>query len=154
MEGCGFQPLYGSAGNTNVGVELASVEISLIKDRIGQKLRNHLMDRINPSGAPEAPNYTLVVTLEVIKQNLAVKKSKISTRANLQITATFSLVGKNRNVGKRFSGTSKIVTSYNILSSDFATLIAEQDAKERAVKELSSNISNRVATFVQGSLSR
>jgi len=112
------------------------------------------MDHINPSGAPVTPNYTLTVTLKVTKQNLALKKSKVSTRANLKITANFSLVGKNRNVGKRFSGTSKIVTSYNILSSDFATLIAEQDAKERAVKELSGNISNRVATFVQGSLSR
>ena len=79
---------------------------------------------------------------------LALKKSALSTRANLNFVAVFNLKGKNKNLGKTFSGTSKITVSYNILSSHFATLTAEENVRTRAVKELSADISNRIAAFV------
>ena len=50
LTGCGFQPLYGRTENFDIGSELASVEISVIEHRIGQQLRNFLLDRINPTG--------------------------------------------------------------------------------------------------------
>ncbi len=149
LTGCGFKPIYGSAGETNIGAELATVEIALIKDRIGQQLRNHLLDSINPGGTPTNPNYRLVVRLTELKQELAVKKSEISTRANLSFSARFELQGLKTQLGTSFSGVSQIVTSYNILSSDFGTLAAEQDARSRAVRELSADITNRIAAFLK-----
>ena len=148
---CGFQPIYGSRGTPGTQIEMASIEVGIIKDRQGQQLRNLLLDRINPGGTPQSSNYTLTVRLTSGKELLAFKKSQISTRANLNFVAVFNLKGKNQHLGKNFSGASKITVSYNILSSQFATLIAEENARTRAVKELSADISNRIAAFVRRS---
>ena len=148
---CGFQPIYGSKGTARTQMEMASIEVGIIKDRQGQQLRNFLLDRINPGGTPQSPNYTLTVRLTSQKQLLALKKSALSTRSNLNFVAVFNLKGKNRYLGKNFSGTSKITVSYNILNSHFATLIAEENARTRAAKELSADISNRIAAFVRRS---
>ena len=144
---CGFEPIYGSRVAPGTQVEMASIEVGIIKDRQGQQLRNFLLDRINPGGTPQSPNYTLNVQLTSHKQLLALKKSAHSTRANINFVAVFNLKGKNQHSGKNFSGTSKITVSYNILSSHFATLIAEENARSRAAKELSADISNRIAAY-------
>mgnify|MGYP003312944981 CR=1 FL=1 len=127
---------------------MASIEVGIIKDRQGQQLRNFLLDRINPGGTPPSPNYTLTVVLTSEKEHLAFRKSQISTRATLNFVAVFNLKGKNQYLGKTFSGTSKITVSYNILSSHFATLTAEENVRTRAIRELSNDISNRIAAFV------
>ena len=151
LAACGFQPIYGSRGTPGTQIEMASIEVGIIKDRQGQQLRNFLLDRINPGGTPQSPNYTLTVVLTSGKELLAFRKTQISTRANLNFVAVFNLKGKNQYSGENFSGTSKITVSYNILSSHFATLIAEENARARAVKELSADISNRIAAFVRRS---
>ena len=151
LAACGFQPIYGSKGTPGTQIEMASIEVGIIKDRQGQQLRNFLLDRINPGGTPQSPNYTLTVVLTSGKEFLAFRKSQFSTRANLNFVAVFNLKGKNQYLGENFSGTSKITVSYNILSSHFATLIAEENARNRAVKELSADISNRIAAFVRRS---
>ena len=149
LTGCGFKPIYGSAGASNVGTKLSTIKVALIQDRIGQQLRNLLLDRINPGGTPRQPNYQLSVQIAQTKHELAVKKSEISTRANLVFTANFQLQGLGRFSDRSFSGNSKIVTSYNILSSNFGTLVAEKDARRRAVRELSDGIINRLAAYLQ-----
>ena len=151
LAACGFQPLYGSRGAPDTQIEMASIEVGIIKDRQGQQLRNFLLDRINPGGTLQSPNYTLTVVLTSGKELLAFRKSQFSTRANLNFVAVFNLKGKNQYLGKNFSGVSKITVSYNILSSHFATLTAEENARTRAVKELSADISNRIAAFVRRS---
>ena len=149
--GCGFQPIYEWKAKHHPAADLANIEIAIIKDRIGQQLRNFLLDQINPMGTPVSPNYTLKVSLRQTKQNLALKKSQLSTRASLTFDSKFDLIGKNENLGKGFSGSSQIIVSYNILSSQFPTLVAENNAKTRAVKELSADISNRIAAFLKSS---
>ncbi|MDG2032566.1 MAG: LPS assembly lipoprotein LptE [Rhodospirillales bacterium] len=149
LTGCGFKPIYGSAGESNISVELATIHVALIKDRIGQQLRNLLLDRINPGGTPEKPSYRLSVQLSESKQELAIKKSEVSTRANLTFTAKFQLQGLRQFAARTFSGRASIVTSYNILSSDFGTLSAEKNARRRAALVLASYITNRIAAYLQ-----
>ena len=48
---CGFHPLYGDRSIGAVStVDLAAVQIDLIRDREGQMLRNELLDRFQPRG--------------------------------------------------------------------------------------------------------
>jgi LPS-assembly lipoprotein len=145
LSGCGFSPVYSGA---TVKRELAMVSIRPIKDRIGQLLRNHLIDIINPAGRPVNPEYSLSIDLRESKQALAVQKTEIATRANLSFTARFGLTrrGQAKTV---LSGQSSSVTSYNILTSEFATLVAERNARDRAVRELSITIANQLAIFLQ-----
>ena len=47
------------------------------------------------------------------------------------------------------SGTSVSINSYNILSNEFATFSAEQDARERGLREIADDIKVRLAIFFQ-----
>lgn len=149
LAACGFQPIYGRSGGTDIQKELTAIEVLPIKDRVGQELHNHLLDSLNPFGRPKAPVYRLSVKLDESRQELAVQKTELATRANLQFSAVFRLVPTTDAQTTTFSGRSNIVASYNILSSDYATIVAEQDARSRALRELSADITNRLAAFLQ-----
>lgn len=148
LAACGFAPIYSGGGGANIQSGLASIEIEPISDRVGQRLHNHLLDGLNPYGRPRKPLFVLQVRLSEFKQELAVRKTELATRANLGFRAAFSLFHRDDRSSSVFSGSSRVVSSYNILNSDYATLIAERDARERAVRELSTEIINRLAAFI------
>ena len=119
-----------------------------LPNRVGQQLNNYLMNIINPNGRPATPKFFLSVSLKESKQTLAIQKTKIATRANLFFTAKFGL-SRREQAGTILSGQASSVTSYNILTSEFATLAAERDARGRAVREMSIEIANQLAIFLQ-----
>jgi LPS-assembly lipoprotein len=143
---CGFQPLYGPRGTTDVPDEFAAIEIQPIRDRLGQELHNNLLDLLNPKGEPTKPKYELVVTLSENRQELAVQKTAFATRANLTMTAQFTL--RDSKTKKPLAGGSSIaVSSYDVLRSDFATLAAEKDARSRALLQVAEDIRTRLALY-------
>jgi LPS-assembly lipoprotein len=146
LTGCGFQPIYSAGTNSVFEIEMRDIEILPIENRIGQQLRNQLEQRITPKGRSRFSKYILKVTLSEGKQDLAVKKSEIATRSNLNFRANYSVTDK---LSKKTltSGSSRMVTSYNILTETFATLMAEKDARKRAVREISADITSKIAAF-------
>ena len=69
------------------------MDVDLIADRTGQMLRNELLDRLHPRGGrAAAKRYTLRVDLAESLQDLAIRKDDVATRANLRLTASFSVV--------------------------------------------------------------
>lgn len=149
LAGCGFQPLYGPRSVSTTADQLAAVKVELIEDRLGQQVRNNLLDRMSPRGEPEAPRYTLAVALSENLQELGFRKDETATRANLVVTASYALtkVGEEQPLLK---GKSQSANSFNIVDSDYATLIAENDARTRAARRLSDEISTRLAIFFNG----
>jgi LPS-assembly lipoprotein len=146
VAGCGFRPLYGGGRDSVAATELATIRIEPIADRIGQQLRNHLLDLLSPTGRAGVPRYVLRVELSGSTQGLAVAKTELATRANYRLVAQYRLLGPG---GKPliFQASNKVVSSYDILTSDFATLIAEKDAKARAVREIGKDIRTQLALF-------
>ena len=146
LTGCGFRPLH-SAKSGASAANLAEIHIAPIANRIGQKFHNLLLDKLTPKGPPAAPRYVLHVTLTESRQNLAVRKDTVATRANLIMRASFKLV--------RIGDDSVLMThsaissnSYNILNEEFATLSAENDARVRGVRELSETVRTRIAIYL------
>ena len=143
---CGFQPLYSQRTGSASPQELALVTIDTIADRDGQKLHNFLRDRLNPLGFPPEPFYRLQLKLNTTTRDLAIRKDETATRANLILTANFIL--RDIRTGKvLFKGRSRSTNSYNILESEFATIASLNDATTRAARELSDDISARLAIF-------
>ena len=146
LVGCGFQPLHSKkAGASAAG--LAEIRIAPIADRIGQQLHNLLLDKLTPLGPPAVARYVLRVTLSESLQNLAVRKDDVATRANLVMRARFSLALAQDNTTLLTSNAIS-ANSYNILRQEFATLSAENDARARAVRELSDEIRTRIAIYL------
>ena len=148
MTACGFQPLYGEKASSAVtNTELAAIDIDLIRDREGQMLRNELLDRFQPRGAALKPLYRLSVALTQQKVGLAIRPDETGSRANLIIVANYTI--RDMADGKVvFNGTSRAVTGFNVLTSDFATSSSEADAVRRAIYDLSQQITTRVSVAI------
>ena len=142
---CGFQPLYGDRGvGAGAAEKLNSVEIASIPDREGQKLRNLLIDRFYESTRPGNPRYRLDVTLTAVEQKLALQKDASAVRAQLLVDAPFRLTD-TANGQVVFQAKSRSMISYNILEQHYAGLLTVENAYDRALLDISNDITTRVA---------
>jgi LPS-assembly lipoprotein len=146
LSGCGFQPLYGTSVQQDVPAQFQQVYVQVIPDRIGQQIRNYLLDRLNPQGQPSRPLYTLKVEPSVSRTNLGIKRDETATRAVMNLDVNFFLADA-RSGKVLFSGYERSVNSFNIVDSDFATLSAEKDALDRAAREVSNAIRLRLGIY-------
>ncbi len=146
LTGCGFRPLH-SKNSGALAARLAKIRIEPIADRIGQQLHNLLLDKITPKGPPAVPRYVLKIKMNESVQNLAIRKDDVATRANLVLRVSFTLVRADDD-SVLMSDSAISANSYNILREEFATLSAENDARARAVREISDVIRIRVAIYL------
>jgi len=145
LSGCGFHPLYGKA-NAEVAPELQSIKIVPISDRIGQQLRNLLYSQLTPDGEPARPKYKLDTILKESASNQALQQNQVATRANLGISARYSLT--DLATGQMLANyTSQATASYDIVQSEFATLSAQKDAERRAIKEIGDDMTLRLSLY-------
>ena len=145
LSACGFRPMYGDAAKADE--RLNAVDIALIKDRSGQQLRNYLIDRMYLKGRPDRPEYTLSISLAERQIDLGIQKDATATRSQITIAASFALHSKTD--GKLLtSGSIRQLSSYNVLPSEYATLVAEQDARERTLRAVGDEIILRLTLFL------
>lgn len=155
LSACGFQPLYQKhPASGAISEDLGRVKVANIKtkkrenDRLAQKFHDLLLDRFNPNGRPRQPAYTLTITMAVGKEETGIQITDDATRARLTVSASFSLRGTAQNNEEVLTGSERSVNSYNIVDSEFATLSAEADASDRAIRELSDAIKLRVGVYL------
>jgi len=147
LGGCGFRPLYGkTAPDKNVPADFSAVAIAPIPDRVGQELRNYLLDMLTPKGRPGNPVYTLKVRLNERIDELAIDSAGLATRANLRLDAKYALVKDDSGVSV-VNGTSLAVSSYNLVKADFSNLTAENDARSRAALQIARQIRARLGAY-------
>jgi LPS-assembly lipoprotein len=146
LTACGFYPLYSTKGSANIIADFSSIYISPSRDRIGQMLSNELKHLLNPLREPIKPKYRLTTMLSKSINSLAIKKTALATRSNLTVTSQHTLIDSGSSIILS-TGVNKITVSYNIFSSDYATLSAEKDAKERAIKELAQDIRLQIGAY-------
>jgi len=146
LAGCGFEPVYGARQDAGTAAEFATIRIDPIEERVGQLLRNQLLDSLNTRGEPPHAAYRLQVIVTEIKQEVAVQRSELATRSNMVLTATYRLLDIS-NKAYVMTRTSTVSASYNVLSNEFATLANEADVRERGVHDLSEDITRQLALF-------
>jgi LPS-assembly lipoprotein len=157
LSACGFEPLYGDRrGTTPAGQargtapdsvlgDLEATKVATISDRVGQLVRNALVDRINPGGEPDQPRYVVVVTLRETIEQVLQSRDTFSTASNLRIDAAWEIRDTVGNVlGKGFGRT---VNRYNTVQSQYATLEAQADARQRGARELAEEIRAKLAVW-------
>lgn len=145
LAGCGFQPMYGSAGygGADVAEKLRAVEIGNISERTGQKLRNALIDRMHGSGAL-APAYRLDVAFSAGEQKIAMSKDASTERYQLVFKAPYRLIDKAS--GKTLlNAVARTNVVYDSLEEQYGLLISRENGYDRAVFEVSEEIALRVA---------
>lgn len=142
---CGFRPMYGGGGHGKTATQLAEIRLDAIDDRVGQEVRNRLLDRkvgVNDANAA----YGLAVELHESISELSVQKTQFASRANFELRARYWLrTLKTSEVV--FSGSSNVTSSFDVLESAFSTKISEQDARSRAAKVVADDIISRLGVY-------
>ena len=143
---CGFRPLYGERAGTMAAAHMAAVQIGIVNDRLGQILRNDLIERMSPLGEPLNPRYRLNASLSQSNSALAIQQDTTITRYDQRIDVSFVLV--DLATGQvMFRGCSRAIGGYDAVRSDFATLTAQQDAAKRTVREVAEDIRAQLAAY-------
>lgn len=150
LSGCGFTPVYGTQanqGNTSVSSELSQIYIANIPDRIGQMLRNNLIDRFYRDSRPPSAGYTLEIN-DLREQNIGldITKTSDSTRAQMRLDGTLVLK-KNGSTEILLTRNIRAITSYNILGSEFATRVTQNDARENAIASFAEQIEIQLGLY-------
>ena len=154
LSACGFQPMYGShaaaktASGQTAEAGLDSVGIANIPDAEGVYLRNALIDRFYRHGTPSNPRYELSFgDLNETKTNLDITTSSETTRAQLSQNIAVTLIDRQQGNKAVLLRNISSIASYNILESEFATRISEQNARQSGLDDMARQIELNLSLF-------
>ena len=151
LTGCDIRPLYGapaSGATESVAASLADIRVLPIADQSGQTLRSFLVQALSPNGRPADPAYVLTVSLIESEQSLGIARDDTATRANLLVNATSILreADTDRTVWR---DSRQVIASYGILDEQFATIVSERSARERALRQVAQEVRTALALLFQ-----
>lgn len=157
LTGCGFEPLYvekksssewyyDSEFDTGIMDEMAKVKVELIQDRIGQLIRNDLLDKLTPKGQPKHPKYFLEVT-NIRKQEIdqALRNDITATRKKVIYRVTYKL--RTAEHKALINGNSVAYLGYDILRDPYSTTFAQKKIEKNAAKIIANDISLRLGAY-------
>lgn len=149
ISGCGFEPLMGRSAHPQVQANLERIRVAPIGDRSGQILRNYLLDALTPRGLQGSELYTLSIHLSEPRREVSIRRDDTVSRIAYTASASFQLVDRSRR-RPIFNGSATSETTYEVTSSEFATLASQASARDRALQEVSAEIRAQLATFFAG----
>lgn len=152
LAGCGFKPLHGDAADLDieVGTYLASTKIEAVagRDMLGQQLENAIEDRFNPNGRSSLYNtaFRLEFSLREQRQAAIIQQTGAIGRYNVILQSDYKLIdAETREVLD--SGTIRRTASFFNAPEKYAAYIAEKEAVQRALLEMSEDYKMRIASY-------
>jgi LPS-assembly lipoprotein len=143
LSGCGLQPLYSGGANASVPQGLAAIEVPAIPGRDGWLVRNALQDRLGVAG-DAAVRYRLDVRLDDSLEGLGVLNDDTISRERRILRARYQLV--DLTTGEiLLDATAGSDAGIDVVSSEYATIAAEQTALENLAKEVADRMTVRIA---------
>lgn len=144
LAACGLQPMYGGAGGAAVARALSEVEVAPIPGRDGWLVRNALNDRLQLSGTPAAPRYRLEVQLDDSLEALGVLNDDTISRERRILRARYQLVDLSSGA-ILLDASAGSDAGIDVVSSEYATIAAEQTALENLAREVAERMVRQVA---------
>lgn len=138
LSGCSLQPMYAGGGDGAVARGLAAVEVPPIDGRAGWLVRNALRDRLGAAGE-ESPRYRLDVRLDDRLEGLGVLSDDTIGRERRTLRARYQLVD-TADGSILLDATAGSDAGIDVVSSEYATIAAEQTALENLAREVADRI--------------
>ena len=149
LAACGLHPLYSGGSGSPVAATLAGIEVAPIEGRAGWLVSNALKDRLEAAGR-DAPRYRLQVRLDDQITGLALRRDNAVTRERRTLRARYQLVdlasGKDAVVLDATAGSD---AGIDVVSSEYATIAAENTALENLSGIVADQIVARIAIFAR-----
>ena len=147
LAGCNLRPLYAGGTSGVVASELGNVEIEPIAGKAGWLLRNALKDQLEAFEGQEA-KYRLTVALEDKIAGFGVRSDDRITRERRTLRARYQLVRLSDSVVV-LDATAGSDAGIDVVSSEYATLAAEDTALENLANRVSNQIVTRLSLFAR-----
>ncbi|MBB3912335.1 LPS assembly lipoprotein LptE [Sphingomonas desiccabilis] len=145
LAGCGLRPLYAGGESGPVRALLSGVEVAPIPGQNGWLVSTALRDRLRAEGAPR---YRLQIVLDDEITGLGVRRDDAVTRERRTLRARYQLVdaASGETVLDATAGSD---VGIDVVSSEYATIAAEQSALERLSGIVADQIIARLALYAQ-----
>jgi len=145
LGGCGLRPLYSGGSQGAVAQSLGGIEVAPIQGRAGWLVRNALNDRFNAVSQGEI-RYRIEVELDDQITGFGVRADDAITRERRTLRARYRLVeaGAGTVVLDATAGSD---AGIDVVSSEYATIAAENTALERLSQVIADQIVARVALY-------
>ena len=143
LSACGLAPMYAGGGSGAVAQGLAAIEVAPIEGRAGWLMRNALADRLGAAGAA-SPRYRLDVRLDDELEALGILADDTVSRERRTLRARYQLVdlASGEIVLDATDGSD---AGIDVVSSEYATIAAEQTALENLSRVVAERIATRIA---------
>ncbi len=145
LPACGLRPLYAGGPGGQVAQTLSAVDVVPMPGRVGWLMYNKLKDRLGDTGTAQA-RYRLDVELDDDIVGLGIRGDRAVTRQRRSIRARYRLteLGTGQVVLDATAGSD---AGIDVVSSEYATVAAEQTAAERLSEVVADQIVARLALF-------
>ena len=149
LSACGLQPMYAGGGSGAVAQGLAAVEVPPIEGRAGWLVRNALRDRLAQSGDSAPARYRLDVLLDDQLEGLGLLTDDTVGRERRTLRARYQLVdlASGEILLDASAGSD---AGIDVVSSEYATIAAEETALENLAKDVADRIVSRLALTLRG----
>ena len=147
LSGCGLQPMYAGGGSGAVAQGLAGIEVPPIEGKAGWLIRNALVDRLGVDRLGQksgSPRYRLDVRLDDKLEGLGLLSDDTIGRERRTLRARYQLVD-TANGDILLDATAGSDAGIDIVSSEYATIAAEQTALENLARQVADRIVTRLS---------
>ncbi|WP_423141213.1 LPS assembly lipoprotein LptE [Parablastomonas sp. CN1-191] len=145
--GCGLSPMYAGGGSGAVAQGLAGIEVPAIEGKAGWLVRNALVDQMGAGGA-SAKRYRLDVRLDDKLEGLGLLSDDTIGRERRTLRARYQLVDLASGAIV-LDATAGSDAGIDVVSSEYATIAAENTALENLAKDVANRIVTRLALQVR-----
>lgn len=146
LGGCGLQPMYAGGASGVVATSLSAVQVAPIPERAGWLVRNALVERLG--GEPQTAGYRLDVELDDDLTGFGIRGDSSVSRERRTLRARYRLV--ELSTGQVvLDATAGSDAGIDVVSSEYATVAAEQTAQERLAQVVADQMVARLALFMR-----
>jgi len=162
---CGFEPLYVERRSsqkwyykgefdTSITSEISQIKVEPAGERIGQLIRNELLDSLTPKGIPSKPKYRLnIENIQTKISEQAMRDDITATRERVEYKANYILT--DAQTGKELvHGNTLALSGYNIMANPYATTFSQKKVEQDAAKIMANDIALRIGAYFHSVLTK
>ncbi len=164
LAGCGFQPAYAPRGRG--ATPLPPLDIPPIEGRVGQLVRNALIDRFT---VDRDARYKLEVSVSVNEQGLGIDRDDDASLTRLEGRARFVVIDRTRRGGGEvlrpdalstrpvshvLEGTVRRAVTFNTFDTGYATTSSVRGASRDVARLLADDLETRLLAYFRGGARR
>jgi LPS-assembly lipoprotein len=143
--GCTLRPLYAGGNSGPVAQTLHGVQVNPIPGRGGWLVRTALVDRLGARSGDDV-HYRLEVELDDDITGFGIRRDNAVTRERRTLRARYRLVDAQRAT-VLLDATAGSDAGVDVVSSEYATVAAEETALDHLATELADQIVSRLALY-------